>query len=48
MKIYLVIELSPLNGLSRILRSGRRNMVGLDTKVFFLFRICMFLSINIM
>ena len=48
MKIYLVVELSPLDSLSGILRSGRCNMVGLDTEVLFFFRIWISLSFTIM
>jgi hypothetical protein len=44
MEKYLVVELSSLDSLSGILRSGRCDMVGLDTEVLFLFRICIVLS----
>lgn len=46
MQTYLVVELSSLDGLSGILRPDRCNMVGLNTKVFFLFRICIFLELE--
>lgn len=46
-KVYLVVELSSLDGLLGILRSGRCNMVGLDTEVLFLSGSASFLALQL-